>query len=151
MKAKKIEVDFDVGEDKEDFSDELIADFDGMEKNEVTLAVEPEEPKPAPTAICDISGLGDDEKKMLVESRIGAIIRQSQIPFIPALVYYKESQYAPPLIAVVKTDHRFLMDAWAFYKTNVSEPQSKDFLDIIRKFTASPEDVYTRVVDVHLE
>lgn len=62
-----------------------------------------------------------------------AILEQSQIPYIPALVRYREpdTTSVPPMYALVDFDHRFVAEGWEFYKTNVRNPYVKDYLQLV--------------------
>lgn len=100
--------------------------------------------------IYDVQGISDADKMMIVKNHMGEIIAKSQIPYIPARVLYRESPNSPPLTAIVKLDHRYVQEAWDYYKVNVKEPNVTEFFEIVRSFTRNPEDVYTRVVDVDL-
>lgn len=124
------------------------------------LVVEVVKPKVAepdktkmPPAICDIEGLTDDDKQVLMEKRIKAIISQTQIPYIPALIKFKEpgTTSVPPMFALVDFDHRFVDEGWEFYKTNVKEPYVKDYLNMIVKVMNKPNKIFTRVVQFNYE
>ena len=103
---------------------------------------------PAHKAICDIDELTDEDKQILIEKKIKTIISQTQIPFIPALVKYKEpgSTAIPPMYALVDYDHRFVGEAWDFYRTNVRDPYVKDFLLLIGNVMGKPNKVFPRLV-----
>lgn len=105
-----------------------------------------------PTPICDINELSETDKEVLIEKRITAIINQTQIPFIPALVRYKEpgTNSVPPMFALVEFDHRFVDEGWQFYKTNVRNPYVKDYLMLLQKLF-TPAKVYPRLVTFNYE
>ena len=105
-----------------------------------------------PTPICDIAELSDSDKEVLIEKRIKAIIEQTQIPYIPALVRYKEpgTNSVPPMFALVEFDHRFVDEGWQFYKTNVKNPYVKDYLMLLQKLF-TPAKVYPRLVTFNYE
>ena len=105
-----------------------------------------------PTPICDINELSETDKEVLIEKRISAIIKQTQIPFIPALVRYKEpgTNSVPPMYALVEFDHRFVDEGWQFYKTNVRNPYVKDYLMLLQKLF-TPAKVYPRLVTFNYE
>lgn len=101
-----------------------------------------------PPAICDIEGLSDDDKQVLIEKRIKGIISQTQIPYIPAFIKFREpgTTNVPPMYAIVDFDHRFVDEGWKFYQTNVREPYMKDYLNLVTKVMSKPNKVFTRVV-----
>ena len=105
-----------------------------------------------PTPICDIAELSDSDKEVLIEKRIKAIIEQTQIPYIPALVRYKEpgTNSVPPMFALVEFDHRFVDEGWQFYKPNVKNPYVKDYLMLLQKLF-TPAKVYPRLVTFNYE
>lgn len=103
--------------------------------------------------ICEIQGLSNDEKTLVISSRIKTIIGKTQIPFIPAFVRYKDSDStsSPPLHAIVdNVDHVYLTEAWEFYKSNAPDPNAVEFLEIVRLATRTPERVFARVVPISL-
>lgn len=106
-----------------------------------------------PTPICDIAELSDEDKQVLIEKRIMSIVSQTQIPFIPALIKYREpgTTAVPPMFALVDFDHRFVDEAWQFYKTNVREPYVKDFLEVIKKVMGKPNRIFVRLVQFNYE
>ena len=113
----------------------------------------PQEPKEElPTPICDIEVLSESDKQVLVEKRIKAILEQSQIPYIPALVRYKEpeSTAIPPMYALVDFDHRFVDEGWKFYQQNVRNPYVKDYLNLIQKLS-KPNRIFPRLVVFNYE
>ena len=106
-----------------------------------------------PTPICDIEELEDDDKQVLIEKKIKAIISQTQVPYIPAIIKFREpgTTSVPPMFALVEYDHRFVDEGWQFYKTNVKEPYVKDYLNLIAKIFRNPHKVYTRLVMFNYE
>lgn len=106
-----------------------------------------------PPAICDIDGLTEDDKQVLIEKRVKAIISQTQIPYIPALIKFKEpgTTSVPPMYALVDFDHRFVDEGWDFYKTNVRNPYVKDYLNLLTKVMNKPNKIFTRVVQFNYE
>ena len=114
--------------------------------------VEQNQPK-MPTPICDIVELEEDDKQILVEKKIKSIISQTQVPFIPALVRFKEpgTTAVPPMFALVEYDHRFVDEGWQFYKTNVKNPYVKDYLNLIARVFNNPHKIYTRLVTLNYE
>ena len=106
-----------------------------------------------PPPIYDIVGLTEDDKQVLVEKRIKAIISQTQIPYIPALIRFREpgTTAVPPMYALVDFDHRFVDEGWQFYKTNVRDPYAKDYLNLIVKVMNKPNKIFTRVVQFNYE
>lgn len=101
-----------------------------------------------PIAICDIEGLSDSDKEIIVEKRIKAILEQTQIPYIPAIVRYKEPETTaiPPMYALVDFDHRFVDEGWKFYQENVKTPYVKDYLLMVQKVMAKPNRIFPRLV-----
>lgn len=101
-----------------------------------------------PTAICDIEALSESDKEILVEKRIKAIIEQTQIPFIPAIIRYKEPETTavPPMYAIADFDHRFVAEGWDFYRTNVRNPYVKDYLNLLVKIFNKPIKIIPRIV-----
>ena len=101
-----------------------------------------------PKPIYDIEELTDSDKQALIEKHIQEIIDQTQIPFIPALVRFREpgTTAVPPMFAVIEFDHRFVDEAWKYYQTNVREPYFKDYLDLLTKIYKKPSKIYTRLV-----
>lgn len=106
-----------------------------------------------PTPICDIVELTEEDKQVLIEKKIKNIISQTQIPFIPALIRYREPETTsiPPMYALVDFDHRFVDEGWDFYKTNVRNPYVKDYLLLIAKVMGKPNKIYTRLVTFNYE
>lgn len=138
----------------------VMADAMAVEDKVPELVAEVVKPKKVeedktrmPPAICDIEGLTDDDKQVLVEKRVKAIISQTQIPYIPALIKFKEpgTTSVPPMFALVDFDHRFVDEGWQFYKTNVKEPYVKDYLNMIVKVMNKPNKIFTRVVQFNYE
>ena len=138
----------------------VMADATAVEDKVPELVAEVVKPKKVeedktrmPPAICDIEGLTDDDKQVLMEKRVKAIISQTQIPYIPALIKFKEpgTTSVPPMYALVDFDHRFVDEGWQFYKTNVKEPYVKDYLNMIVKVMNKPNKIFTRVVQFNYE
>jgi len=138
----------------------VMADATAVEDKVPELVTEVVKPKKVeedktrmPPAICDIEGLTDDDKQVLMEKRVKAIISQTQIPYIPALIKFKEpgTTSVPPMFALVDFDHRFVDEGWQFYKTNVKEPYVKDYLNMIVKVMNKPNKIFTRVVQFNYE
>lgn len=103
--------------------------------------------------ICELQGLSQEEMKLVISSRIKAIVGKTQIPYIPAFITYKDSDStsAPPLNAIVDTvDHIYLMEAWDFYKANAPTPNAVEFLELVRMATRTPERVFVRVAPISL-
>lgn len=120
----------------------------------VVKAVTPEPDKtPLPTPICDIEELSEDDKQVIIEKRIKAIISQTQAPFIPALIRFTEpgTTAVPPMYALVNFDHRFVDEGWKFYQTNVKEPYAKDYLNLLTKVMATPNAIFPRLVMFNYE
>ena len=119
------------------------------------LTIEVVKPKTAevdktkmPPPIYEIEGLTEDDKQVLIEKRVKAIISQTQIPYIPAFIKFREpgTTNVPPMYAIVDFDHRFVDEGWKFYQTNVREPYMKDYLNLITKVMNKPNKIFTRVV-----
>ena len=108
---------------------------------------EPDKTK-LPTPIYDIEGLDEDDRQVLIEKKIKAIISQTAIPFIPALIRFREpgTTSVPPMYALVDFDHRFVDEGWQFYQTNVREPYMKDYLNLLTKVMNKPNRIFTRLV-----
>lgn len=106
-----------------------------------------------PTPICDIPELTDEDKQILIERKIKNIISQTQVPYIPALIKFKEpgTTSVPPMFALVDFDHRFVDEAWDYYKTNVRDPYVKDFLQLVVKAMNKPNKIFTRLVMFNYE
>lgn len=106
-----------------------------------------------PIPICDIEELTEDDKQVLIEKRIKTIISQTQVPYIPALIRYKEpgTTSVPPMFALVDFDHRYVSEGWEFYKTNVRNPYVKDYLLLIYKVMNKPNKIFTRLVTFNYE
>lgn len=103
--------------------------------------------------ICELQGLSQEEMKLVISSRIKAIVGKTQIPFIPAFITYKDSDStsAPPLNAIVdNVDHIYLIEAWDFYKSNAPTPNAVEFLELVRMATRTPERVFVRVAPISL-
>lgn len=135
--------------------DVAIASSTPVENKIPALTVEVVRPKKVeedktkmPPPICDIEGLTDDDKQVLIEKKVKAIISQTQIPYIPAFIKFKEpgTTAVPPMYAIVDFDHRFVDEGWQFYQTNVREPYMKDYLNLVTKVMNKPNKVFTRVV-----
>lgn len=111
-----------------------------------------EEKANLPTPICDIEALSESDKEILIEKRIKAILEQTQIPFIPAIIRYKEPETTaiPPMYALVDFDHRFVNEGWEFYKTNVRNPYVKDYINLIAKLS-KPNRIFPRLVIFNYE
>lgn len=106
-----------------------------------------------PTPICDIEELSDSDKDAIIDNRLKAILSQTQIPFIPALVRFKEpdTTAVPPMYAILDYDHRFVSEGWDFYKTNVHNPHVKDYINLIAKIMGRPHKVIPRIVAFNWE
>ena len=103
--------------------------------------------------ICELQGLSQEEMKLVISSRIKAIIGKTQIPYIPAFITYRDSDStsAPPLNAIVdNVDHIYLTEAWDFYRANAPSPNAVEFLELVRMATRTPERVFTRVAPISL-
>lgn len=103
--------------------------------------------------ICDLQGLSEEEMYLLISNRIKTIISKSRVPYIPALLTYRESDStsAPPISAIVdKVDHVYLMEAWDYYKGNARNPNVPQFLEMVRNITKDPERVFVRIVPISL-
>ena len=111
-----------------------------------------EEKAQLPTPICDIEALSESDKEILIEKRIKAILEQTQIPFIPAIIRFKEPETTaiPPMYALVDFDHRFVNEGWEFYKTNVRNPYVKDYINLIAKLF-QPNRIFPRLVIFNYE
>lgn len=111
-----------------------------------------EEKAQLPTPICDIEALSESDKEVLIEKRIKAILEQTQIPFIPAIIRFKEPETTaiPPMYALVDFDHRFVNEGWEFYKTNVRNPYVKDYINLIAKLF-KPNRIFPRLVIFNYE
>ena len=55
------------------------------------------------------------------------------------------------MYALVDFDHRFVDEAWEFYKTNVRNPYAKDFLQLVAKAMGKPNKIYPRLVFFNYE
>lgn len=111
-----------------------------------------EEKEKVPTPICDIEELSDSDKEVLIEKRIKAILDQTQTPYIPAIVRFKEPETTsvPPMYALVDFDHRFVDEGWKFYQTNVRNPYVKDYLLLVAKLS-KPNRIFPRLVMFNYE
>ena len=106
-----------------------------------------------PTPICDIAELSETDKQTIIESRIKAIIDQTQIPFIPAEVTFREpgTTSVPPMTAILDYDHRFVEEGWRFYQTNVKNPYVKDYINLLAKICGKPNRILPRIVRFNWE
>lgn len=111
-----------------------------------------EEKANLPTPICDIEALSESDKEILIEKRIKAILEQTQIPYIPAIIRFKEPETTaiPPMYALVDFDHRFVDEGWKFYQTNVRNPYVKDYINLIAKLF-KPNRIFPRLVIFNYE
>ena len=111
-----------------------------------------EEKANLPTPICDIEALSESDKEVLIEKRIKAILDQTQIPYIPAVIRFKEPETTaiPPMYALVDFDHRFVDEGWKFYQTNVRNPYVKDYINLIAKLY-QPNRIFPRLVIFNYE
>lgn len=118
-------------------------------KAEVVEPIVVETPRPREVPLYEVQGISDGDKRMILEARISEVIQRSQIPYIPALGRYRQSPTSPPLLAVLKVDHKCVQEAWDYYKVNVPNPTVEEFFDIVRKFTRTPEDIIPRIVEIN--
>lgn len=137
-----------------------MADAIAVEDKVPALIVEVVKPKKAepdktkmPPPIYEIEGLDDEDKQVIIEKKIKAIISQTSVPFIPAIIKFKEpgTTAVPPMFALVDFDHRFVDEGWQFYQTNVREPYMKDYLNLIVKVMNKPNRIFPRVVFLNYE
>ena len=111
------------------------------------------EARALPKPIYDIDELTDEDKQVLIEKKVKSIIEQTQIPSTYALCRFREPETTavPPMWAVLEFDHRYVNDAWEFYKTNVRNPWFKDFMNLVTQVTGKPSKIYPSLVVFNYE